>query len=171
MEQQDLQLAQLSDAFLLTEKKMTPNEEAMIPTDFDWTIDRLSRAVRNAGRTAFYSDAFTSLAGHKMCLRWSPVGDMSLDLCFLRGPCDSAVQWPFPYAVQLQLVDQITGALSDSKTMRFCDKARHFGWHRPASLMGAPIEFFTFGAEFLKNVVTYQQDRISIKCTIHHTLP
>ena len=81
---------------------------------FFWPIgnwrERLKDAVDDK-RTSFYSPAFYSSQGYKLCMRFYPNGDgtgkgesASLYLVIMKGANDHRLQWPFQHMVTFEVM-------------------------------------------------------------------
>jgi len=96
--------------------------------EFLWCIpnwqDKRKRA-QDGTETEICSEPFYSHKnGYKMCLTMRPGGfdgkgtHVFWSFCLMRGEFDNILQWPFPHAVKLELMNQETGLAHDS---RICD--------------------------------------------------
>ena len=110
------------------------------PATFFWPIgnwrERLKDAV-DGKTTSFYSPAFYTIEGYKLCLRFYPNGDgvgkgenASLFLVVMKGGNDRRLQWPFQQMVNFDVMGEVgqvlfhAGFRSDPNSSSFAKPER-----------------------------------------------
>jgi len=145
---------------------------------FIWCFQNLvepEKCRRNEIERRIMSDPFYSHKnGYKMCLLLYPDGFctrkgtfLSLYISVMPGEFDHILQWPFLHEIKLDLLNQKTGLVHISHSVKYNDDPSAHLWSRPIGKrnVGVGVSQFIDLSKLVSNRALYRNNQIKIKVT------